>query len=84
MSVKKLSKELFLNWVDDVISTEKKVYGVQAHKDKADKFEYALLDNAASLRLDYDVTVLSPSIQPTVIFYLDCCGDNSTDWLLKL
>ena len=33
---------------------------MQAHKDKADKFEYALLDNAASLRLDYDVTVLSP------------------------
>jgi NAD-dependent dihydropyrimidine dehydrogenase PreA subunit len=60
MSVKKLSKELFLDWVDKIISTKQNLYGVQANKDKADKFEYALLGDAKSLRLDYDVTVLSP------------------------
>ena len=52
MSVKKLSSELFLNWVDAIISTEQKVYGVQANKDKADRFEYALLGDAKNLRLD--------------------------------
>ena len=68
MSVKKLSKELFLNWVDDIVSTEKKVYGVQTHKDKADKFEYALLGSASDLRLDYDVAILPPKkyFQPAV------------------
>ena len=60
MNVKKLSKESFLNWVDGIISTEKKVYGVQTHKDKADKFEYASLNDGKNLRLDYDVTVLPP------------------------
>ncbi|MDD5134338.1 MAG: 4Fe-4S dicluster domain-containing protein [Phycisphaerae bacterium] len=60
MSVKKLSKESLLNWVDEIISTKKKVYGVQKHKDKTDRFEFAPLDSTADLRLDYDVTVLPP------------------------
>lgn len=68
MSAKKLSKESFLNWVDSIISTEQKVYGVQTHKDKANKYEYAALDKAENLRLDYDVTILSPKkyFQPAV------------------
>jgi len=68
MSIKKLSKELFLDWVDSIISTEQKVYGVQANKDKVDKYEYAILEKAQNLRLDYDVTVLSPKkyLQPPV------------------
>ena len=60
MTAKKLSKKSFLDWVDSIISAEQKVYGVQAHKDKADKFEYAELSKANDLRMDYDVTVLSP------------------------
>ena len=68
MGIKKLSKESFLNWVDSIISTEQKVYGVQAHKDKADKYEYAALEKAEYLRLDYDITILSPKkyFQPAV------------------
>ncbi len=68
MITKKLSKESFLDWVDNIISTEQKIYGIQAHKDKADKFEYATLQKAEDLRIDYDVTVLSPKkyFQPPV------------------
>ena len=68
MSAKKLSKKSFLDWVDAVISTEQKVYGVQTHKDKSDKFEYELLKKAEDLRLDYDVTTLPPKkyFQPQV------------------
>ncbi len=68
MTAKKLSKESFLSWVDGIVSTEQKVYGVQAHKDKPDKFEYATLQKAQDLRMDYDVTVLSPKkyFQPPV------------------
>ena len=68
MITKKLSKEAFSQWVDFVISTEQKIYGVQTRKDKSDKFEYAELQKTADLRLDYDVTVLSPKkyFQPPV------------------
>ena len=68
MITKKLSKKTFPDWVDSIISTEQKVYGVQAHKDKADRFEYAALHKAEDLRIDYDVTLLSPKnyFQPPV------------------
>ena len=68
MSTKKLSKESFLDWVDFIISTEQKVYGVQVHEDKADRFEYAVLQKAEDLRIDYDVTMLPPKkyFQPPV------------------
>ena len=68
MVVKKISKESFLDWVDIIISTEQKVYAVQTHKDKPDKFAFAQLDRAKDLRLDYDVTLQSPKkyFQPPV------------------
>ena len=73
MTEKKLSKESFLNWVDFIISTEQKVYGVQTHKDRADRFEYATLHKAEDLRIDYDVTVLPPKkyFQPPVETIVD-------------
>lgn len=56
MSVKKLSKEELIKLVNSLIASQK-VYGVAA---KGDKFDYAQLEDANDLRLDYDVTLLPP------------------------
>jgi sulfhydrogenase subunit beta (sulfur reductase) len=63
MSVRKISKQAFTNFVDNLIKTEI-VYGVQP---KWGRFDFAILTSAKDLRLDYDVTLLPPKrfFQPT-------------------
>jgi sulfhydrogenase subunit beta (sulfur reductase) len=56
MSIKKLSKDVFNGFVDELIAGQK-VIGVQA---KADRFDFAPLQAAKDLRLDYDVTLQPP------------------------
>ena len=56
MSVKKIAKDDFVDFVDALIKTEK-VIAVQA---KGDRFDFAPLDSAPDLRLDYDVTLQPP------------------------
>lgn len=57
MSVSTVTKEQFRQFVSALIDSEQTVIGVQA---KHDKFAFGELKNADDLRLDYDVTVLSP------------------------
>ena len=57
MSMKKIDKKVFGEFIDNIINTDQKVYGVQA---KGDRFAFAPLESAEALRLDYDVTLSSP------------------------
>jgi len=58
MNTKRMSKDAFKRFVDDLISQQKqKVFGVCA---KGDRFEFEQLDSASQLRLDYDVTLRPP------------------------
>ena len=63
MSIKKISKEAFENFVETLIKSGK-VVGVQT---KGERFDFAPLVSAKDLRLDYDVTLLPPKrfFQPT-------------------
>ncbi len=56
MSVKKIAKKDFSDFVEALIRKER-VFGVQA---KGDRFDYALLESAQDLRLDFDVTLQPP------------------------
>ena len=56
MSIKKIKKDDFARFVDALVKAED-VIGVQA---KGDRFDFAPLDAAQDLRLDYDVTLQSP------------------------
>lgn len=56
MSIKKITKNEFGLFVDELIRTTK-VYGVKA---KGDRFAFGPLDSAKELRLDYDVTLQPP------------------------
>ena len=56
MSVKKIAKDDFADFVGALIKAER-VIAVQA---KGDRFDFAPLDSAADLRLDYDVTLQPP------------------------
>lgn len=56
MSVKKITKNDFAGFVDALIKTDN-VIGVQA---KGDRFDFAPLESAKDLRLDYDVTLQPP------------------------
>jgi sulfhydrogenase subunit beta (sulfur reductase) len=56
MSVKKIAKGDFAAFVDGVIKKQK-VIAVQA---KGDRFDFAPLESAKDLRLDYDVTLQPP------------------------
>jgi len=56
MDVKKIDKAAFLRFVEGLIRSEK-VFGVQA---KGDRFDFATLESAEALRLDYDVTLQPP------------------------
>jgi len=56
MSVKKLAKESFAKFVEALIGKEN-VIGVQA---KGERFDFAPLESAKDLRLDYDVTLQPP------------------------
>ena len=56
MTVKKIAKNDFTSFVDALIRTEKTI-GVQA---KGDRFDFAPLESAKDLRLDYDVTLQPP------------------------
>lgn len=56
MSVKKIAKKEFAQFVDALIQKEK-VIGVQA---KGERFDFAPLESAEDLRLDYDVTLQPP------------------------
>ncbi len=56
MSVKRIGKDEFTEFVDALIRTEKTI-GVQA---RGDRFDFAPLESAADLRLDYDVTLQPP------------------------
>ena len=75
MSVKKLSENALMNFVDGILATDK-VEGVQA---KGDYFEFAPLKSAKDLRLDYDVTILSPKkyLQPPVETMMTYEADGS-------
>ncbi|NOY80656.1 MAG: Ni/Fe hydrogenase subunit beta [Kiritimatiellaeota bacterium] len=56
MSITKLNETALQSWVDRLIG-QHQVYGVKA---KGDRFAFGPLDDAAELRLDYDVTILPP------------------------
>jgi sulfhydrogenase subunit beta (sulfur reductase) len=56
MTVKKISKPDFADFVDKLLANQK-VYGVQA---MGDRFDFAPLLSAEDLRLDYDVTLQPP------------------------
>jgi ferredoxin len=56
MKLKKLTKNVFANFIDSLIRTQS-VIGVRA---KGDKFDFGPLDSAKDLRLDYDVTLQPP------------------------
>ncbi len=56
MSVKKLAKEDFAKFVEALIEKDN-VIGVQA---KGERFDFAPLESAQDLRLDYDVTLQPP------------------------
>lgn len=56
MSVKKIAKDDFAVFVDALIA-KTSVIGVQA---KGDRFDFAPLESAKNLRLDYDVTLQPP------------------------
>jgi len=64
MSVKKINKGAFADFINK-LAAEEKVIGVQA---KGDKFDFAPLSLAKELRLDYDVTLMPPKkfFQPPV------------------
>ncbi|MBE0536040.1 MAG: 4Fe-4S dicluster domain-containing protein [Phycisphaerae bacterium] len=57
MSISKLSKTDFKEFVDGLLSSGKMVMGVQAH---GERFAFDVLKSAGDLRLDYDVTILPP------------------------
>lgn len=57
MSANTVSKDQFKQFVAALIQSDQKVVGVQA---KGDRFIFDDLKNADALRLDYDVTILSP------------------------
>mgnify|MGYP001617326516 CR=1 FL=1 len=56
MTVKKITKSDFAGFVDALIATARTI-GVQA---KGDRFDFAPLESAKNLRLDYDVTLMPP------------------------
>ncbi|MEJ2662909.1 MAG: 4Fe-4S dicluster domain-containing protein [Spirochaetia bacterium] len=56
MSIQKISEEGLKTWVAGLIE-KSAVYGIQA---KGDKFDFAPLDDAQKLRLDYDVSNIPP------------------------
>ena len=56
MSVKKIAKKDFSDFVDELIRKER-VFAVQA---KGDRFDYAPLESAQDMRLDFDVTLQPP------------------------
>jgi len=56
MSVKNITKGDFVKFVDGLIKTTRTI-GVQA---KGDRFDFAPLESAKNLRLDYDVTLQPP------------------------
>ncbi|MFA5238653.1 MAG: 4Fe-4S dicluster domain-containing protein [Phycisphaerae bacterium] len=57
MTVKKISKDAFKQFVDGLIK-QQKVMGPCA---KGDRFEFEQLDSSSQLRLDYDVTLRPPN-----------------------
>jgi formate hydrogenlyase subunit 6/NADH:ubiquinone oxidoreductase subunit I len=65
MSISKLSKQQFGQFVDAMLTAGRKVVGVVA---KNDRYVFEPLQSAKDLRLDYDVTILSPKkyLQPPV------------------
>ena len=57
MSIKKLDKQAFKHFVNELIATDQTVVAPTA---KADKFAFAPITSADDMRLDYDVTLLPP------------------------
>jgi len=57
MSVNTISKDRFKQFVEALIQSDQRVVGVQA---RGDRFVFDDLKAADALRLDYDVTILSP------------------------
>ena len=77
MSLKKISRKNFVNFVNELIRTEN-VIGVQA---KGERFDFEPLKSAEDLRLDYDVTLLPPKkfFQPTVETLLTFGADGKCE-----
>ncbi len=57
MSISKLNKQQFGQFVDAILAAGRKVVGVVA---KNERFAFDTLQSAKDLRLDYDVTILPP------------------------
>ena len=57
MSIKKLDKQAFKSFVNELIASDQTVVAPTA---KADKFAFAPIESADDMRLDYDVTLLPP------------------------
>ncbi|HOL32602.1 MAG TPA: 4Fe-4S dicluster domain-containing protein [Anaerohalosphaeraceae bacterium] len=81
MSVSTVTKEQFKSFVAGLIGSEQMVIGVQA---KQDKFAFGPLLRAEDLRLDYDVTILSPRkylLPPReVLLNYQVCGEAQSIW----
>jgi len=79
MSVSTVTKEQFKQFVSSLIGSDQTVVGVQA---KNDKFAFGELTNADDLRLDYDVSILSPRKyvlpQKEVLLSFKVGGDSQT------
>jgi len=75
MSVKKLSENALMTFVEGLLATNR----VEAVQAKGDNFEFAPLKSAKNLRLDYDVTLLSPKkyFQPPVETLMTYEADGS-------
>jgi len=80
--MKKFSKEGLGKFVTALITSGRKVIGVQA---KGDRFAFAPLARAEDLRLDYDVTILSPrkyllpAKEPLLTYQLDGKFESQCD-----
>jgi ferredoxin len=82
MSVSKLSKQQFGQFVDAIVAAGRKVVGVVA---KNDRFAFDTLQSAKDLRLDYDVTILSPKkyvlpqVEPLMTFQVGGAAQSTTE-----
>ena len=75
MSVKKLSENALISFVEGLLATDR----VEAVQAKGDNFEFAPLKSAKDLRLDYDVTLQPPKkyFQPPVETLMTYEADGS-------
>jgi hypothetical protein len=82
MSVSKLNKQQFGQFVDAILAAGRKVVGVV---EKNDRYVFDTLQSAKNLRLDYDVTILSPrkyvlpQVEPLLTFEVGGAAKSAGD-----